>query len=144
MAPTTPLWKQAFDAVDRRVGPSLNEAAQSDQMATAAALAVRSRREMQQRVEQVSRRVLHAFNLPAGSDINRLLDHIAQLEREVRDLREELADRENMEFLAQLQALHDAESDAKVPRSKPSKKSTSKSSAKSSRSKGSSNGNKAG
>lgn len=140
MAPTTPLWKQAFDAVDRRVGPSLNEAAQSEQMATAAALAVRSRREMQQRVEQVSRRMLHAFNLPAGSDINRLLDHIAQLEREVRDLREQLADRENMEFLAQLQALHDAESDVTVPRSKPSKKSTSKSS----RSKGSSNANKAG
>ena len=40
--------------------------------------------------EQASRRVLHSLNLPAGSDVNRLLGQIALLEREVRDLRKEL------------------------------------------------------
>ncbi len=33
--------------------------------------------------------------MPAGSDVNRLLEHITRLEREVRDLRNDLADREN-------------------------------------------------
>jgi hypothetical protein len=36
--------------------------------------------------------VLHALNLPAGSDINRLLTQIAYVEREVRDLRKVIAD----------------------------------------------------
>jgi hypothetical protein len=135
MASPPPLWKQLFDAVDQRIGPSVNELAQSDQMAIAAALAVRGRRELEQRVERVSRRLLHALNLPAGSDVNRLLDHIAQLEREVRDLREQLSDRENVEFLAQLQLLHDAESWA------PSKSSKS---SKASRAKGNSTGRQAG
>lgn len=126
MASTPPFWKQLFDEVDRRLAPSVNEAAQSDDMATAAALAVRGRREVEHRVEQMSRRMLHALNLPAGSDVNRLLGHIAQLEREVRDLREQLADRENVEFLAELQARHDEQQAGRSAAAKPSKRSSAK------------------
>ena len=32
------------------------------------------------------RRAWHLVNLPAGSDVNRLLDEIATLQRQVRDL----------------------------------------------------------
>jgi phage host-nuclease inhibitor protein Gam len=35
---------------------------------------------------------LHLLNLPAGSDVNRLLVQIAALEREVRELRKRLED----------------------------------------------------
>ena len=103
-----PTWKQLFDAVDKRLSPAINRAAQSDEMATAVALAMRGRTELARRVEQSSRRLLHLLNLPAGSDVNRLLAHIARLEREVAGLREQLADRENADYLADLQAKYDA------------------------------------
>ena len=58
-------------------------------------------------------RILHVHDFFApgnsryGFDMNRLLVHIARLEREVRDLRNQLADRENAEYLASLAARHD-------------------------------------
>jgi hypothetical protein len=83
-------WKRLFDSVDRTVGSRLNSLAQSEDVATMAALGLRARTKVGQLSEQASRRVLHSLNLPAGSDVNRLLRHIALLEREVRDLRKEL------------------------------------------------------
>ena len=105
---TSPLWKQLFDAVDERLSPAINEMARSDDAAALAALGRRGRSEFDRRMEQASRRTLHLLNLPAGSDVNRLLEHIARLEREVRDLRNLLTDRENAEYLASLAARHEA------------------------------------
>src|SRR5215203_747493 len=107
-ASSSPLWKQLFDAVDGRVGPTINELARGEDAATLAALGRRGRSEFDRRMEQASRRTLHLLNLPAGSDVNRLLEHIARLEREVRDLRNLLTDRENAEYLASLTARHEA------------------------------------
>lgn len=99
-----PSWKQVFDSVERRVGPRINELARSEEVAALAALNKRSQTELSRRLEQVSRRALHVMNLPAGSDMNRLLTHIAHLEREVRDLRKQVTDRNDAEFLASLSA----------------------------------------
>jgi hypothetical protein len=104
----SPLWKQLFDALDERLSPTINEMARSEEAAQLAALARRGRSEFDRRVEQASRRALHMVNLPAGSDVNRLLEHIARLEREVRDLRNALTDRENADHLAMLAARHEA------------------------------------
>lgn len=108
MASSSPLWKQLFDAVDERLSPTVDELARSDDAAALAALGRRGRSEVDRRMEQASRRVLHLLNLPAGSDVNRLLEHIARLEREVRDLRNLLTDRENADYLASLTARHEA------------------------------------
>lgn len=108
MASSSPLWKQLFDAVDERLSPTINELARSEDAATLAALSRRGRSEIDRRMEQASRRALHLFNLPAGSDVNRLLEHIGRLEGEVRDLRNLLTDRENAEYLATLAARHEA------------------------------------
>ena len=42
--------------------------------------------------EAPSRRLCTCFNLPAGSDINRMLVQIASLERELRELRKRIED----------------------------------------------------
>ena len=55
-------------------------------------LAARAQKEASERTERMSRQMLHTFNLPAGSDVNRLLTQIAKLEREVRELRKQLDD----------------------------------------------------
>src|SRR5215203_1615959 len=83
-------WKRLFDTVDRTVGSRVNDFARSEDFATMAALTRRAQMKAGQLTERASRRVLHSLNLPAGSDVNRLLGQIALLEREVRDLRKEL------------------------------------------------------
>ena len=99
---TQPAWKQIFDAVDKRIGPRINEFARSEEFSTMAAANKRGQVALSRRLERVSRRVLHVMNLPAGSDVNRLLTHIAQLEREVRNLRKDITDGNDAEFLAAL------------------------------------------
>jgi hypothetical protein len=112
--PKQSLWKQAFDAVDRRVSPTIDALARSEEAAVVVGLVERTRREATHRMEQSSRRVLHLLNLPAGSDVNRLLTHIARLERDIGELRAQLADREAAQYLAELAA-------ARAPRSDPAR-----------------------
>jgi hypothetical protein len=91
-ASKAPTWKQAFDAAERAIGPRINELANSENFAIVVGLATRARREMANRSERFSRQFLHLANLPAGSDVNRLMAQIGKLEREVRELRNQLDD----------------------------------------------------
>jgi hypothetical protein len=90
-----PTWKKLYDRFDSTVGTRLNDFVRSDDFATLVALARRGQREVEARGERVTRRVLHSVNLPAGSDVNRLLVQIGSLEREVRELRNRLSDAES-------------------------------------------------
>jgi hypothetical protein len=87
-----PLWKQLFDAAERTIGTRVNEFVRSENYAILVGLAARAQRSANERSERFSRQTLHMFNLPAGSDVNRLLAQIAKLEREVRELRKRLDD----------------------------------------------------
>ena len=86
------MWKQLFDAAERTIGSRINEFARSENYAIIMGLAARAQKEANERTERMSRQMLHTFNLPAGSDVNRLLIQIAKLEREVRELRKQLDD----------------------------------------------------
>ena len=87
-----PPWKKLFDQLDSTIGSRVNDFVRGEDFATLVALAQRGQRELAARGERVTRRVLHSLNLPAGSDVNRLLAQIGNLEREVRELRKRLAD----------------------------------------------------
>ena len=89
---SAPVWKQMFDAAERTVGARVNEFARSENYAIIVGLAARVQRDAARRSERMSRQVLHLANLPAGSDVNRMLEQIARLEREVRELRKQLDD----------------------------------------------------
>ena len=90
MADERSTWKRIFDTVEKAVAPRLEELAQSDQFSDAAAVMARIRAEFQSRTERAMRQNLHFWNLPAGSDIKRLSEQIASLERRVRDLSKRL------------------------------------------------------
>ena len=108
---------------NERVGPTINEFAKSENAVTGRRSVDGRRREIERRNgTQASRRALHLWNLPAGSDGNRLLEHIARLERRA-DLRNVLADRENAEYLASLAARGSA-TPAKRPSTRASRSST--------------------
>jgi hypothetical protein len=90
VADGSPLWRQAFDAVERRVGPPLEAAVRSNAFADGVALGWRARRRVQRELERRSRRVLHTANLPAATDVRRVSEQVSALQREVRALQREL------------------------------------------------------
>ena len=72
--------------VQGAVGPSLEGAVRSEPVSLSLAVLVRARRGLAARAERSSRHLLHALNLPTGSDIRRLLTQGAMLERRIQEL----------------------------------------------------------
>jgi hypothetical protein len=83
-----PLWRQVFDAVDRRVAGPLEAGARSDVFGDAVAITWRLSRRVQREVERRTRRVLHMANLPTATDVRRLSEQVAALQRELREMQE--------------------------------------------------------
>ena len=94
MTEEQPIWRQSFDAVERTIGPPLTEVVNSEAFAVALGLAAQMRKRVQRETERVTRRLLHQANLPAGSDINRLLAEIGKLPNQVRELSKQVEQRE--------------------------------------------------
>lgn len=90
MAEGSPAWRQGFDAVERQVSPRLETLVQSDQFGVAIGLAARLRRSIESQMARNTRRVLHGLNLPAGTDVSRILNELGQLRMQVRELSAEL------------------------------------------------------
>ena len=63
---------------------------QSEQFAVAVGLAARVQRAVEGEMARSTRRVLHRLNLPAGTDVSRILNEIGQLRVQVRELSTEL------------------------------------------------------
>jgi hypothetical protein len=81
-----PLWRRGFDALERPLGNVLADVARSGPFADGLALTLRLQRRLQREVERRTRRVLHLANLPAATDVRRLSQQLAQLQRQVRAL----------------------------------------------------------
>jgi len=81
-----PLWRQAFDAVEKRAAGPVEAGAHSDVVGDLITLNVRLARRAQQEVERRTRRLLHMANLPTATDVRRLSEQVASLQREVREL----------------------------------------------------------
>jgi hypothetical protein len=86
MAEERPLWRQAFDAFEQSVGPRLEEFVRTDQFADMASSFARAQTDMQRRAEEALTQMWHFWNIPAGSDVKRLSEQVASLERRVREL----------------------------------------------------------
>ena len=65
---------------------------QSEQFAVAVGLAARVQRALSEQATNSTRRVLHGLNLPAGTDVSRILNELGQLKRQVRELSTQLDD----------------------------------------------------
>jgi hypothetical protein len=91
VASSQPVWRQTFDVADRAVGPRLEGLVKTEGFAIAVGLLMRTRAEIQKRTERHTRRMLHLMNLPAGSDITRLMRQIGELERQIQELGKQIA-----------------------------------------------------
>ena len=90
MSESPPIWRQGYDTVERRLGPSLTAVARSEQFAIGVGLAAQVQRAVQKRAARSTRRLLHSLNLPAGTDVSRLLAEIGELKKQVRQLSQQL------------------------------------------------------
>ena len=83
-----PLWRQAFDAVDRRVSGPVETGARSDAFTDLLTVGWRLSRRMQREVERRTRHALHLANLPTATDVRRLSEQVSSLQREIRELQD--------------------------------------------------------
>src|SRR3712207_7756602 len=84
--PEAPLWRQAFDAAERRVTPAAENLVRSPGFATGVTLLRRAQNMAKDTARGLSARAWHLVNLPAGSDLARLRAQIGALDRDVRRL----------------------------------------------------------
>jgi len=92
MTQPPPLWHRAVTRLDEVVAPRAEAFVRSETFAVASGLALRAKRDLARGIEHGSRQAWHLLNLPAGSDVNRLLAQIASLERQIRVLEKRLTD----------------------------------------------------
>jgi hypothetical protein len=81
-----PLWRQGFDAIERRLAGPVEGAVQTDLFADVVALGVRAQRRVQREVERRTRGVLHMVNVPTATDVRRVSEQLADLQRQLREL----------------------------------------------------------
>jgi outer membrane murein-binding lipoprotein Lpp len=81
-----PLWRQAFDAVERRVTPRAEELVRTEAFTIGAALTRRAATLARGSARDLTARAWHLLNLPAGTDVSRLRAQVGSLDREVRRL----------------------------------------------------------
>lgn len=94
--PGAALVRQVYERAVAEAGPRLAELTASEGFAEAVELATAAQARLQREIERRSRRFLHFWNLPAGSDVTVLRREIGELERQVRDLTKRLEDADRM------------------------------------------------
>ena len=87
---SAPLWLKVVYRVERAIGEPIESAVHSDAYFDAVAEATRLRGRAVGTVEGVSRRLLHLFNLPAGTDL-RLREQLGRMERGLNEIYDERA-----------------------------------------------------
>ncbi len=86
-----PLWLRAVYRLERAVGEPIETIVRSDPYFDVVAHATRARSRAVGAAEGISRRCLHLLNLPAGSDVRRVREQLARMERRLQTLTDEIA-----------------------------------------------------
>jgi hypothetical protein len=89
-----PLWLKVVHRVERKIGEPVEKVVASNTYFDVVAQAKRSASRVTGTVEGLSRRGLHLLNLPAGTDIRRVREQLARMDRRLLQLTKELDDLE--------------------------------------------------
>ena len=85
-----PLWLKIVLRLERAVGGPIETAVHSDAYFDVVAELNRGTRRLTDAVEGVSKRGLHLLNLPAGTDIRRVREQLAGMDRRLLQISKEL------------------------------------------------------
>jgi hypothetical protein len=114
-----PLWRQAFDAAERRVTPRAEEFVRTETFAIGAALVRRATTLARDSARDATTRAWHLLNLPAGTDVSRLRAQVGALDREVRRLTLQLEAERRRRTPEESRADHPRPESADDPRPRP-------------------------
>ena len=84
-----PLWRKAYDALERPLAAGSEAWIQSETFMDLATHSIRVQRRMLREVQGATERWLHMWGWVSRGDVLRLSNQVANLERQVRDLRRE-------------------------------------------------------
>lgn len=90
----TPLWRKAFDAIERPLAAGSEAWIQSETFMDLATHSIRIQRRMLREVQHGTERWLHLWGLVSRADVLRLSNQVASLERQLRELRREAEQRD--------------------------------------------------
>jgi hypothetical protein len=90
----TPLWRKAYDAIERPLAAGSEAWIQSETFMDLATHSLRIQRRMLQEAHQATERWLHLWGWVSRGDVLRLSNQVASLERQVRQLRQEAEQRD--------------------------------------------------
>ena len=85
-----PLWLRAVHRLERAIGERVEAVVHSEAYFDVVTIAQRQQREAKAVAESVSRHALHLLNLPAGSDVRRLREQLARIDRRLSRIAKEL------------------------------------------------------
>ena len=85
-----PLWLKLALRLERAIGGPVEAAVHSDAYFEVVTELSRGKRRLTDAVESVSKRGLHLLNLPAGSDIRRVREQLARMDRRLVQISKEL------------------------------------------------------
>jgi hypothetical protein len=97
MLATVPLWLKIVLRLERAVGGPVETAVHSDTYFDIVAELSRGTRRLTDGVESLSRRGLHLLNLPAGTDIRRVREQLARMDRRLLEISKKLEQLEGPE-----------------------------------------------
>ena len=92
MPENQPLWLRAVLRLERAIGEPIESAVRSETYFDLLSTTTRVRRRVVGTAEGVSRRCLHLVNLPAGSDIRKMRQQLARMERQLNQLSHEVSE----------------------------------------------------
>jgi hypothetical protein len=81
-----PVWRRLFDAWEKEIGPRLEEYVQSDEFAERIAAFQQMTRRQAEIAEEATRQFLRFWNLPTASDLDKVNEQLAEIDRRLRGL----------------------------------------------------------
>ncbi len=93
--PGRPWWRSVVDTADRVVTPAANSFVRTDLFADLVSAATRLEVRLRRRMERQASWYWHQLQLPSAGDMRRVLAQLAALEARVRDISEQMEDRES-------------------------------------------------
>jgi hypothetical protein len=85
-----PVWRQLFDAWEKEAGPRLEEYVQTDEFAERMTAFQQMNRRMAEINEEATRQALRQWNLPTASDLEKVNQQLADIDRRLRALSQRL------------------------------------------------------
>ena len=92
MSANQPLWLRAVLRAERAAGTRVESAVRTDTYFDVVSRLNRLHRQVNRAAEDLSRRWLHLFNLPAGSDVRRMREQLSRIERRLNLLADEVTE----------------------------------------------------